>query len=163
MSYSDGLMVVGHNVAAKTINAAAADFDTFDLAVPATLLGAFIVATADFGDAVTAGLVASVDVTAKDGGARTEVLTIPVDVATIKFGNGSKAAAGAAPANYTAIDAGDIVASRSTALPKKLNAGDRLHLEHKVAATGGTPAGSYKLVVLLRVDGYDLQSTNILS
>ena len=158
--YGDGLHIFGAEVAPKAIDTAAADFADYDLAFPISILAVGVAVVTDFGDAVTAGLIASVDYKIK-GGARTELLTIPVDAASIKRGDGSRAGQ-TAIANYTDLDDGDVVLYKTTALPFKLPAGATLYLEHKVAATGGTPAGTYNLIVLARIEGFDTQSANIL-
>lgn len=157
MSYGDGLMLLGPELAAVQVETAAADIKSYVLPFPCTVLGFGVIVTETFAAHATDPVV-SLDFKDKDT-ARTEILALTLNSA-LKRSDGSKVAATALTAD-TDIVLDDIVLVKGTALPKRLQPGATLTLEAKVAA--GELGGAYIPVVLLRVEGYDLQNDAVLS
>lgn len=152
MSYGDGLMLLGQEKVTQ-VEVAAADIESYRLPFPCTVLGAAVHITEDF-VAQTTDPVASVDFEDIDT-ARTELLSFTMGSSVaLKRSDGSRVGQTAITAD-TDLDKGHMILFKGTALPKRLQPGAILTLEHKTAGVAG---GAYSLVVLVRVEGYDLQN-----
>jgi hypothetical protein len=181
MAYSDGLMwlygiasgayalgTVGGE-AGTAIEASAADIAAVLIPQSATILAFGAVAVdEDWTGGSPAELITkaitSIDYIAKGVG-RAEIAALdlgPTALTGQKRSDGSKRAQDTVLT--TGIDENDVFMYVGTALPFRLPAGAHLIFEHKQAAdSGGTEVGEYVPFVLLRLDGYDMLSAQIIS
>lgn len=173
MAYSDGLfMLTAYDTgtysdaeAGTGIVAGVFDIAAFVIPVPCTIIAfgfQIVFEDVDY-DTISVPMVTSLDVEFPTG-TRVEILTLTLDPATLKEGDGSRPAQTLGAAQGTDIDRGHVVMYDGSALPKKLVAGSVLIFEHKVQGVGGGAAtGLYVPFALLRLDGYDFVSANVWS
>jgi hypothetical protein len=157
MSYGDGLVQYGPELAAVQVETAAADIKSYVLPYPVTVLGFGVIITETFAAHATDPVV-SLDFKDKDT-ARTEIVALTLNSA-LKRSDGSRVAQTALAVDSDIV-LDDVVLVKGISLPKRLQPGTTLFLEAKVAA--GEAGGAYIPVVLARVEGYDLQNDAILS
>ena len=170
MSYGDGLVVLPGSLNLATaatldepsfrpraVETAAADLARYRFPFPVTVLGFGLHVTEAFAVHAT-DPVFSLDFIDKDT-ARTEILALTVGSA-LKRSDGSRVGQTALAADSDIV-LDDVVMYKGTALPKRLQAGATLIVEHKTAA--GEAGGEVVPVILIRVEGYDLQNDAVLS
>lgn len=171
MAYGDGLMLIGayeqtdgtgEGISAQTVevNADDAAQDVWQYRCPFKMqieqIGLVIT---EIGAAAATDAVVSLDVIANDaGGTRTEKLILSLDATLYSKGDGDKASVTPMVAD-TEWTVGTVLLYTGTDLPFTLNPGEILVVEHKTAGDGATLA--YQIMVLARVDGYDLTAANV--
>lgn len=159
MAYSDGLTILGSDLAAVQVETTAADIDDFVIPCNATVEEFGVLITEDF-TAHAIDPVVKLQKKSAIGGSATDVLSLTLSsAATLKAGDGVKEAQTAIAAS-TDLDNGDVVLSNRGRLPVTVKAGEVLTLRADTAA--GTAGGAYIAFVILRLDGaVDARQTNV--
>lgn len=159
MAYTDGLMILGSELAAKQVEDAAADLEDYVMPCNVTILQAGVLVTEDF-VAQTTDPIFAVDKKSAIGGTATEVVALTLgSSATLKKGDGVKPAQTAITAD-TDLDNGHVVLANPQKFPITVKQGEVITLRHDGAATGA--GGAYIPFVIVRIDGeVDARPTNV--
>ncbi len=159
MAYTDGLMILGSDLAAVQVETAAADIDDFVIPCNATVLEFGVLVTEDFAAHATDPVV-KLQKKSAIGGTATDVLSLTLgSSATLKSGDGTKEAQTAISAD-TDLDNGDVVLANRGNNPVTVQSGEVLTLRADTAA--GEAGGAYIPFVILRLDGLvDARQTNV--
>lgn len=159
MSYSDGLIILGSDLAAVQVETTAADIDDFVIPCNATVLQFGVLVTEDF-TAHAIDPVVKLQKKSAIGGTATDVLSLTLSsAATLKSGDGVRVAQTAITAS-TDLDNGDVVLADMKDVPVTVKSGEVLTL--RAATASGSAGGAYIAFAILRLDGQvDARQTNV--
>jgi len=157
MAYGDGLWVSDPSLTPVEVEAGPSDILTLRFPFKVSVQAYGLLVTEDFTSQATSA-VFSLDFSDKDT-SRTEILTLTIDE-NLERGDGKRASQ-TAIADESAILVGDVIIATGAELPKVLAAGSTLIIEHKTSAGGA--GGAVVPMVLIRVEGYELELTRTLT
>lgn len=157
--YSDGLMVLGTELAATQTEAGAADIEDYVMPFPCQIESFGVYITEDLSAQATDSVVKLQKKTTL-GGAATDLvsLTLGSSNTTLAQGDGTTAGATAITADAD-IDNGDVVLGKRSAFPISISAGEVITFRHATASTGA--GGAYIPVALIRVQGENMAASNV--
>lgn len=158
MGYSDGLMVLGSDIAAVAQNAVTGVVKTYRQGYPMQIEGFGVVITTTFGVSATDPVI-KLQKIGTDGSTITDlvVLTLGNSNTNLKKGDGTKALVTAIVAD-TDLVAGALVMGKRSAFPIAIVAGEQI--QFNVTVQGSSAVGAYVPVVLLRAAGEQVNATN---
>jgi hypothetical protein len=159
MAYTDGLTVLGKELAAVQVETAAADVEDYVMPCNVTILQFGVLITEDF----TAHAIDPVVALQKKpgiGGSATDLVTLTLSsAATLKAGDGTKEAQTAITAS-TDLDDDDVVLANPQSFPITVKSGEVITLRVKTAS--GSAGGAIIPFAIVRVDGLvDARQTNV--
>lgn len=153
--YSDGLMILGKELAATEVEASAADIKDYVMPYPVQIEGFASYITENM-SAHTTDPVVKLQKKSSIGGSATDLVSVTLgSSAALKKGDGSKVGQTAIAADADLLN-GHVVFAKQSAFPIKIAAGEVITIRHATAANAA--GGAYVPVVLIRVAGEDMSA-----